>query len=149
MMEAGRELDALIAEKVMGWVWRRGEHWDITSVPGDRQLHLLESDDEIRQQRPGEFTSIGDWPPQDGRIIWSHMPAYSTDIAAAWLIVEERPQGWSLYTLCDIQQDDEAWQCDLWRKSKTGEFEYVSAIGSSAPHAICLAALNALGIDKT
>lgn len=76
-------------------------------------------------------------------LITELIECYSSDIAAAWQIIDARPQGWSLYTLCDIQMNGEVWQCDLWRKDGAGMFEYVSAIAESAPLAICLAALRA------
>lgn len=63
-MEAGRELDALIAEKVMG-LHRRGEYW-------------LSSDD--------HEVYVADTVPADRE---DFLPDYSTDIAAAWLVVEK------------------------------------------------------------
>lgn len=74
-LEAGRELDALVAEKVMGWerklvtVSRRSTGGDITSwsiealVFGDR-IHALNASDQ-----PCNVDA---------------MPKFSTDIAAAW-----------------------------------------------------------------
>ncbi len=61
-MKAGRQLDALVAEKVMGW--------------------------ELTQSRLGHYHVI---TSPSGKPIktHSHIPLFSTDIAAAWLVVEK------------------------------------------------------------
>lgn len=60
-LSAGRELDALVAEKVMGW------------IPSTSP----------RAERPWQMAPSGSGPGS-----MSHVPHYSTDIADAWLIVE-------------------------------------------------------------
>ena len=60
-MEAGRELDALVAEKVMGWQWYDGHG---TAGPS------------YWETQGGEFAHFGEFEP-------------STDIAAAWEVVEK------------------------------------------------------------
>lgn len=106
-MEAGRELDALVAEQVMGLRYVQGPHPTI--------------------------------------------PRYSTDIAAAWHVVDK--MGWSYcyfelgHQPFDAFSDGEGgdypvssyWYC-------SAEQEY-RAEGASPPHAICLAALKAVGVD--
>jgi len=88
-MKPGRELDALIAEKVMGWSWG---------------------------------------------IIGDLIPAYSTDISAAWEVVEE--MGDCLHLRQHGEQGEwEAWFCG-YPNSK--------AHGETAPEAICKAALLAV-----
>jgi hypothetical protein len=64
-LAAGRELDALIAEKVMGWTgfWKRGEPSMMAYPPVEQAAGI-----------DGER-----WP----------VPNYSTNIAAAWLVVEK------------------------------------------------------------
>lgn len=64
-MVAGREMDALIAERVMGWAWR--SYW-----AGDEEV-------------------IGLFPPPPHSSFSEHdqYPEYSTDIASAWLVVEK------------------------------------------------------------
>lgn len=59
-MEAGRELDALMAEKVMGY-----EHLPFPAVPAFQR------------------------PTEGGVEMLFELPHYSADIAAAWEIVEE------------------------------------------------------------
>lgn len=113
-MKPGRELDALVAEKVMGW----------TPYQEDIPDPFTE----------GTYTS---WDDDKGR---SHMipPNYSTDIAAAMemeakinlltgkMLAKLRPGEW-----CIMQQRD-----------GTLYFEHH---GESPAHAICLAALKAVG----
>lgn len=74
-LEAGRELDALVAEKVMGW-------------------QVIETDD---------CNGIDNyWLSKDGQHVWllphdfeAALPSYSTDIAAAWAVVEKMvADGW-------------------------------------------------------
>lgn len=112
-MKPGRELDALIAEKVFGLpqsTWRDGEdHRDEDGV---------------------------------GVVVLGVRPdPYSTDIAAAWTVVEKldllrnhsferSPDG--LYEIGVLYSDDGYWEV------------YGSA--PTAPHAICLAALKAVGV---
>lgn len=63
-MKAGRELDMLVAEKVLGW--KRGHRY---------------------------ANGNGEWIfPEDGprhfRTDWDGTPGFSTNIAAAWIVVE-------------------------------------------------------------
>jgi len=89
-MEPGRELDALVAEKVMGWAW------------GDMDSGLE-----------------GLLPPQDFRVYGltpllifddlGHlhgMPNYSTDISAAWGVVEKMN---SPYIIASTEDGDQNW----------------------------------------
>ena len=75
-MPAGRELDALVAKKVMGWritAWNDGEPWGNREVfPPFEPINGIPADcDCISHSEAGE-------PPH-----------YSTDIAAAWEVVEK------------------------------------------------------------
>lgn len=70
-MKAGRELDALIAEKVMGW----------KRVPGD--------DDQ---------DSAWDTGDPEGYFPYEHNFRPSIDIAAAWQVVEKLPYLFTLTT---------------------------------------------------
>src|SRR6185369_7719806 len=84
-----RALDARLAE-FMGWEWKRGGHYDVSSIPADRQIHLLPKDESIAEQPSGEFMGLTDeWPPVDGRIIWNHMPEYSTSLEAFAEVLSE------------------------------------------------------------
>lgn len=67
-LKAGRELDALIAEKVMGWILGPER---ITRPDGGSFDAPIHDDWEYKGYRPYS------------------LPPYSTDIAAAWLVIEK------------------------------------------------------------
>lgn len=105
-----RELDALIAEKVFG-------------APAPRDANA--------------FTEAGYWTADDKQIFF-HCRRYSTDIAAAWEVVEK------LNLL----------ECNSLGKNINGEWgvwdnadSQLPVLASTAPHAICLAALRVAGED--
>lgn len=133
-MKAGRELDALIAEKVMGW----------------KKLYRK------------DYTNVGDWHGLDwmyenkqSAIYYDAQtcPSYSVDIAAAWEVVEKlsanRPLSTTLHVLAspggnycvNIFQNfmDSYGQ---WRQKDLG---YV--VEDTVPHAICLAALKLIDLQ--
>jgi hypothetical protein len=106
--EAGRALDALVAEKVMG---------------------LLCADD----------------PPGSGRNCPVHScPAYSTDIAAAWQVVEAmNARGWIVNAM---NRQVGRWACHVGFAAPN--YATVLECEDTAPHAICLAALAALTAES-
>lgn len=126
-MQPGRELDALVAEKVMGW--RKISHpypySDLTWI-----------NSEGATARPGGI------------------PQYSTDIAAAWVVVEHLKNSlngneWTgefnlFFNGCEY----ECWW-SFSRKTEEGLYETSKEAGvaETAPHAICLAALGAVGVN--
>lgn len=139
-MKPGRELDALIAEKVMGWKWH--------PIKGDEPYY-----DELTKNHGGFWlngtasvncTDINGAP---------NCPHYSTDIAAAWEVAQK---------LADMNEDNELViyvspskhnECEVsiqfWDRSNPDEPVLSGPFylcGESAPHAICLAALKALGV---
>jgi hypothetical protein len=78
-MEAGRELDALLAEKVMGLTGYDFDdtHWFCSTCkawvhPAQVTFHEVHE----RCQTP----VVADWCDEEGNV----MPNYSTDISAAW-----------------------------------------------------------------
>lgn len=103
-MKPGQELDALIAEKVMG-LKVNYEFYTCSD--------LCDNYDEM-----------------------GYIPAYSTDIASAWEVVEK------LLKLHSVEFSyvhfNSEWNVDIDDKI------YVAA--DTAPHAICLAALKAVGV---
>jgi hypothetical protein len=105
-MKAGRELDALVAEKVMG----------LPPVYGPTGIK---------------------W---DGPI-----PAYSTDIAAAWEVVE-RIKGSQPESTFSIEWIGTQWRVDFVYQNYDWYNEGDQA--DTAPHAICLAALKAVGYTE-
>ena len=121
-MKAGPGLDALVDSKIMGF-----EHMTFERTPG---------------QEP--------YPPT--RIGFKRVPPYSTDIAAAWEVVNKLiTDGVRLREGGQLHRQDFAVQfCGydderVWFAGWDGHsFTY----GTTAPEAICLAALAALTQDR-
>jgi hypothetical protein len=131
--QAGRELDAEIAEKVMGLdviqitcIDHRGAVPDIGSKSAPYKM------------------SNGKMGVQATRI-----PGYSTDIAAAWQVAEK------LGGYCYLWRDggvaplmfDGQWECKLRRDNDPDRRYY--AVAPTAPLAICLAAIQAIGASPS
>ena len=73
---------------------------------------------------------------------------YSTDIAAAWNLVEEmREKGWRFEIVCFENGENRA---RFWLKEKDGRIVLAGESPNclSAPEAICCAALNAIAAAK-
>lgn len=109
-----RELDALVAEKVMGWT-SRGPH-PIFGTP----VYATGMEDTL-------------------------LPRFSTDLAAAWIVAEKRA-----ITVTPIGNKWGAAWCNF---SQSGETTAVGmtngrdwVVCDSAARAICLAALQAVGV---
>lgn len=119
MIEPGPRLDALIAEKVFG----------CSPFIGPSEKYECG----CKPMNPSHETMIGSW---------SRIPEYSTDIKAAWEIISN-PPGYGLceFYLSACRHHKYAWHCSI--NFGSGEEEY----GYSAPHAICLAALKAVGVE--
>lgn len=127
-MNPGRELDALIAEKVFGWT-------DL------KKLHGCD----VYSGFPAGFTPATDHPSER----WI-VRKYSTTIADAWAVIEKLFQlGWDT----EVQGFD-----DLSSSGKPYYRVRVARIDNQAsaqidfshraPHAICLAALKAVGYTE-
>lgn len=125
----GRELDALVAEKVMG----RQVTWEDSQEDDDQDdCYFLD---------------------ENGNYSWSAcVPRYSTDIAAAWQVVEKLDllgvrlvPGHESYGEVSFslgrRSDNGLWVLGDDRSLEPG------VEGESAPHAICLAALKV--VQKT
>lgn len=116
-MNSGRELDALVAEKVMGL------------------KHVFNAD------------LTEGWIDID--TVCRSLPSYSTDIAAAWKVVEKLQaynpfwdaDGFMEFDLSPTSGVDgeRGWTCNF------GD-DNTRAYASTAPHAICLAALKAVTV---
>ena len=109
-MEAGREMDALIAEKVMGW--------DVHP----HRTHYINRD--AKNEHP-YFVICGDFEP-------------STDIAAAWQVVEKMSsrKDWDEHPVCIVR--NYAFK-DMWTV-ELRDYDF-DATAETAPLAICRAAL--------
>lgn len=108
-MNASRELDATIAEKVMGWTLR-GEHPIFGS--------------------PVYATGHSD----------TLLPKFSTDIAAAWTVVEQIKAEW----IVTMEIDEHVTRVGFGKNYASTPIEF-SQSAKTTPLAICLAALKAVG----
>lgn len=124
-MKPGRELDALIAEKVFeGYILDYNNYGNF--------LVAFKTDSE-------------------GIAIWEDLPNYSTDISAAWQVVEKLKDTldgnkWTgEFNLFYNGQDYECWW-SFSRQTEDGLYETSKEAGvaDTAPLAICLASLKAV-----
>ncbi len=114
-----RELDALVAEHVMGWrsVSKPKE------APDPKDLE--------------DYFGIAEGA------CWL-VPHYSTDIAAAWQVVEKiyaDGHGWML-----VEKDGKR-EYRAYRPTKSPNFAWWGARSSTPEQSICLAALRARGVE--
>lgn len=123
-LKAGPELDALIAERVMGL--------NVARLLGQRPVY----------ESSATCKDVG---VIIGQAVFRPVKAYSTDISAAWEVVEmitrDTPKDLrpSIFCLRQLGSHHPRWECTFrWDRQ---------AVGGSAAHAICLAALKALGIE--
>lgn len=121
-LHPGREMDALVAEKVMGWKWRGSSHSPATLLPSEWDGVAW-----------GSATPTGFVRP------------YSTNIEAAWEVFEKliaiRPD--LDLGKRHVEADDGESYPYLWaviRRDAWSAEEYVGW-GETAPEAICRAAL--------
>lgn len=117
-MKPGKELDALIAENVMGLPVLDYNNYGTITVSYEN--------DENRQA------------------VWVDLPKYSTDITAAWEVAEKLAEKGFYYEIQQAWSQENTKRCRVYLND--GEARYI-AIGDTAPHAICLAALKALGVE--
>jgi len=130
-MKAGRELDALIAEKVMGYE----VGWGIQSVSGG-----------IRTRKNPQALHAH----ADGEVVRVDLPHYSTQIADAWLVVERFRRGTEPVDVAccvDLHISDWCTVPDCFVKIYSPALAPVDAHANEMPLAICLAALKAVGVD--
>ncbi len=129
-LAAGRELDILVAEEVMGW--KDGEEEFCNSG------WLKPNDSEIQPWVWSGWLTHNASDSNDftvayvGKEIWNP----STSIAAAWEVVEKMMETCDNETLEFHKNDDRTWE--LWSYSIC---QWIW--GESPAHAICLAALKA------
>lgn len=127
----GRELDREVAERVMGW----------TDLEWTKQYHTSELS--LQGVIPGTLAA-----PHTGYKTKHVVPKYSTEIAAAWEVVEKlqkfnpfwESDGFMEFDLSPTSGFDghRGWQCNF------GD-DTTQAFADTAPHAICMAALASNG----
>ena len=129
MLAAGRELDALVAEQVMGW----------TACDPAQESRPWECGDE----RPSVRTGMGIPPGESDR---NEIPHFSTDIAAAWEVVEKLDRDG--HTM-EMDKRDAGWVVRFVDYSKDPILSMeITDTAPTAPLAICLAALKAVGYES-
>lgn len=121
-MEPGRKLDALVAEKVMGWTLNR--FWPVCDLRIDQSKQCEQ------------------WFNEEAQ--YSDLPNYSTNLKAAWEILEII----SCHSLEVYWEEYFGWRCEisLW-DTVIGDMKVTKERGDTAPHAICKAALRLYGVD--
>jgi len=129
---AGKELDAAIAEHVLGYIWLHNKRYGMLR-PSD-EADLIVEDGRSNYGKHPE----GHWIGPDDK--------YSTDIAAAWLVVEAMEQMGGFFKLENgAGGNAKGWRAELLYR---GSF-YDPHLCPTAPLAICRAALLALSPAPT
>lgn len=118
-----RELDALVAEKVMGWVKSSDEHGDIYSEQSVSYVMHYRTD--VPHGMRNDSTT-------------AELPFFSSQIAAAWTVVDHMRYNGSLL---ELEEEKTGW----WARFSGGEKDLLLN-QQTAPMAICLAALKAAGV---
>ncbi len=118
-MKPGRKLDALVAERIFGY----------KSIEDLERSYISPEGDHIYKDFVGAPESM-------------KLPRFSTSIAAAWEVVEKLKGSFLINTDHGTPAE---WSVN-WIVILGDELpKNVGAIGVTAPHAICLAALKAVG----
>lgn len=121
-MEAGRDLDARIAEMVFRWQW-----------------YIADNVQYLRSPHPFAYGCVID---SEGTHYLKALPAYSTDIAAAWLVVEQIHQRGLCVSVSALHEWDTKYECSVHHESILDVV--ASGEADTAPLAICRAALAAV-----
>ena len=114
-LEAGRELDRLVAEKILGWRYYASGY--------------------------GLTAQRAYWVSPQGPFSADNLPRFSADIAAAWQVVQYlRDEGWDWRITTGRDQPTGAvgWQVSILRAWP--QKREVNAFGDAVPLAICRAA---------
>jgi len=151
-----RELDALVAEKVMA-LKIHSHTWPCGVMPdtGAYEAATLQNRDgfPMLHNDPGPV-----YLDKNGKLV-EPVPFYSTDIAAAWQVVEKmgedgwgiRIQGPNSYTDEGLGPQESEWLAHFGRQddSRYGYSQGCRFEKDSLPRAICLAALQAKDVEVT
>lgn len=130
-MEAGRELDAEVAEKVMllKVIARDWPCWYDPETGYAEAVVMPLEDGDLEGTHPEPV--YDPYPGCNPNPRPSVVPEYSTDIAAAWAIVEELK--------LSILYEPDGWMASYVGSKGAPHIHYIHA--ATAPLAICLAAL--------
>ena len=147
-MKAGRELDCAVAERVMGLRVVRLGYWgnSPSDDEGDWREHMHESPEQVEigmdwfEKAKAHSVGVYYCDMKKCEAIPDYLAHYSTDIAAAWQVVEKCAQ-YGVWTVWETH--------DGWNAGQMMDHHCVSeAMADTAPHAICLAALKAVGYKE-
>jgi hypothetical protein len=137
-MNAGRELDAEIAVKVLGLKPKEKR------IEGSDQTVVIYSESPFYNS------------PYINRahLEWASARPYSTDIAAAWEIVEKLQAEWTVTltiyragVCCELEQGDSNDPEPAKHGRDRQPYRWAEEMAATAPLAICRAALRAVGIQ--
>lgn len=126
-MQNCRELDKIVAEKIMGWT---DVHW--LEIPHREPLLMGKHPDKTHKSHLSNDKN-------------EHVPDFSTNILAAWEVFEKVGKemiGEKKYSVCR----NENFYADNWVARFDTEKIEVKEVGDTAPLAICLGALKFLNI---
>lgn len=172
-MNAGRELDALVAEHVMGERLTPGReramvevgwrHISVTGrtflldngeslpMPGGEYLPAPEADDDWEPVWNDRYAlhvarHLGDAVAAEVDAVRLPAKPYSTNIAASWEVVEKMlADGWEVFVMVEPRREPRNHaSVEAWHGNRM-----VCEDGDTAPVAICLAALRAYGAEVT
>lgn len=160
-MQAGREMDALVAERVMGWFWIRYNGSVESTCEGKIEAFLANQENWVplfgggvvhRGRQPKYILDDGKYPRRGGG--HGSVPCYSTDIAAA-LTVWQKLRESGVWCCLQIGSDYHyCWDVRLTRANLDEGAEHKPEVSltfegglDALAHGICLAALAALGGD--
>ncbi len=133
---AGRELDAMVAEKVMGWRWIEAPGHDRDEHPGE-WVFLMPP------EQVDQFLSRFIRSAEPRRAYRYDLPFYSTDIAAAFPLVSKINKLGMWLKLTSPFNPSDVWNAGFTAHNSTGwnGMSDFRGQGESAPEAICRAAL--------
>ena len=134
-MKPGRELDKLIAEKVFGEQFLPFADWAKTNKLDISNIEL------------GNYAELEHFQllHQEAEDSWmSSLPQFSTDISAAWQVVEKLENDGFYYIVSNDLKG--VLSRSTWASfGKFGEL-IIKAKGETVPEAICLAALKVVAV---
>lgn len=122
-----REIDALVAKHVMGW------------PPASCHAYWHDPDASLTGEPKGRTLSWSE-PTASGQEL--ELPHYSTDISAAWEVVEWLRARDFIFEV-SFRTSSDVWEVQIWEQD--GDIEVTRV--DTAPIAICLAALKTVMHD--
>lgn len=135
-LKPGRELDALVAEKVMGWVdftWEQYHEFHKTGgISYVKGMTGFWSDPNTGKRKGNVREFLCE------NCLYNHGWSPSTKIADAWEVVEKLQHLHPHISYCDTTC---TWTVE-WANTNSG----IGAWSNESAHAICLAALRAVGV---